>query len=97
MMHEPAHVVIDGVNWHQKQRQWATTLKKRSGGVRTEFHDCLLNAVASRLRFEKEYWIDGGVKAIICALEQENMSLRERINDLELKITTNAYAGWQIH
>ena len=96
-MHEAAPVTIDGVNWHQTKSLWTTTLKKRSGGTRTEFHDCLLDAVASRLRFEKKYWIDGGAKAIICALEQENMTLRERINYLELKIATNAYAGWQIH
>ena len=88
--------LIAGVHWNSIMRQWQATLEDQTGTM-AEYHDCLLDAVASRLRFEKEYWITGGSKAIICALEQENAELRARIEFLELNLTTHAIAGWQTH
>ena len=91
------NAVAVGVHWHERKCQWMTTLENPSGGTRTEFHDCLLDAVASRLRFEKKYWITGGMKAMIFALEQENTELRQRIRSLEFRVATTPSGGWTMH
>jgi hypothetical protein len=45
--------LIAGVQWNSIMRQWQATLEDQTGTM-AEYHDSLLDAVASRLRFEKK-------------------------------------------
>ena len=86
----------DGVVWDEGTGRWVTLLYGQSGASSTEVHDNLLDAVASRLRFERTVNVAGEAGDLIRALEQENRDLRKRIHYLEVNLATSSYAGWQL-